>query len=189
MITIHDILRLNPCYDPIRYLPKDWQGTLVDILNIEDCPPEDRIWVVTRLLDDKTSRLFAVWCARQALKLVKDPDPQSIKACDVADKFAEGKATQDELRVAYRAAWIAALDAVAAAKSTAAWAATAAAHAASDAKAVAWNAADAATWAAKAAAGDVAGADADARAASNAAWDAQITKLKEMVEVTGIMIK
>ena len=92
--TINDIRALRPCYDPSRYLPEDWQGTALDVLNIEACPPRDRLWVVLRegWIDDRMLRLFAVWCARQALALVDNPDQRSIAACDVAERYANGEA-------------------------------------------------------------------------------------------------
>ena len=137
--TLQDIQNLKPCYPATKHLPLGWTGTLVDILRVESCPLEDRIWVVTKLLDDKTNRLFAVWCAREALKLVDNPDPRSIEACDVAEKYAHGNATDSELQAAGMAAW----DARDAAAGMAAWAARAAANAANAARA-AWTS----TWAA-----------------------------------------
>jgi hypothetical protein len=83
----------------------------------------------------RTARLFAVWCARQALKLVDNPDPHSIAACDTAERYANGTATADELSAARDAAWAAARDAA----RVAAWDA---------ARAAAWDAARAAAWAA-----------------------------------------
>ena len=127
-ITLQEIRELNPCYDPAKFLPEDWTGTVVDILNVEDCPAEDRIWVVLReeFIDAKTLRLFAVWCAREALKLVENPDVRSIEACNVAERYANGEATDEELSAAWdaaSAAWDAASDTWAA---RAAWAASAA---------------------------------------------------------------
>ena len=109
-ITINDIRSYGPCYDPTKYLPEDWRGTVIDILRVTDCPAEDRLWVVCReeLIDAKTLRLFAVWCAREALKLVDNPDPRSVAACDVAERYANGQATRDELAAALAAAWDAA---------------------------------------------------------------------------------
>ena len=160
-ITIADIRELEPCYDPDKYLSEDWQGTLTDILGVKECPPGDRIWVVTQLLDDKTNRLFAVWCARQALALVDNPDPRSIAACDVAERFAYGEATREELLAARDAAWDAAW--------VAAWDA-------------AWVAARNAVWyAARDAARDAAW-DAARYAARYAAWANQLAKLKEMIK-------
>ena len=107
---IEDIRKLEPCYDPGRYLPEDWQGTAVDVLRVEECPPCDRLWVVLHegWIDRRTMRLFAVWCAREALRLVDKPDPRSIEACNVAERHANGEATDEELRAAYSAAYRAA---------------------------------------------------------------------------------
>jgi hypothetical protein len=107
--TIEDIRKLGPCYDPTRYLSEDWTGTVIDILEVADCPPQDRLWVATELLDDRTNRLFAVWCAREALKPIDNPDPRSVEACNVAERYANGQATGRELAVASAAAYAAAM--------------------------------------------------------------------------------
>ena len=77
---------------------------------------------------DKEWRLFAVWCARQVQHLMKDS--RSLNALDVAERFANGLATEDELKAAGDAARYA---------GEAAWAA---------ARAAAGDAADAAAWSA-----------------------------------------
>ena len=90
----------------------------------------------------QTARLFAVWCAREALKLIDNPDPLSIAAVDVAERYANGEATIEELAAARAAAWAAARaawDAARAAVSAAAWAAVSAA-ARDAARAAAWAA-------------------------------------------------
>ena len=95
---------------------------------------------------DRDARLFAVWCARQVQHLMTDP--RSIAALDVAERFANGMATDIEMSAAKAAAGDAARDAAGAA----------------------------AIAAARAAAGDAAGAAAIAAAraaAGDAAWDAQ----------------
>jgi len=105
--TIDDIRALGPCYDPSRYLPEDWTGTAIDILKMENVPPADRLWVVSYWLDDRTLRLFAVWCARESLKLIDNPDPRLIAACNVAERYAryaDGEATDEELEAAWDAA-------------------------------------------------------------------------------------
>jgi hypothetical protein len=61
--------------------------------------------------NERTARLFAVWCARQALALVDNPDPRSVAACDVAERYANSEASKDELAAAWAAAWDAARDA------------------------------------------------------------------------------
>ena len=75
----------------------------------------------------KEWRMYAVWCARQVQPLIIDP--RIIAALDVAERFANGEATQAELDAARAAAW----DAARAAAWAAAWDA-------------AWDAAGAAAW-------------------------------------------
>ena len=137
--TIADIRSYKPCYDPNKYLSEDWKGTVLDILKDDRIPFPDRLWVVcrTELISERTLRLFAVWSARQVQHLMKDP--RAIAALDVAQRFAMGEASKEELDAARDAAWAAARDAA----SDAAWAA--ARDAARDA---AWDAASAAAGAA-----------------------------------------
>lgn len=135
-LTLAAIREWGPCYDPAEkfaeWLDPKWKGTIVDLLKEERVPVEDRIWCAAHYMDDKQARLFAVWCAREALKLDKTPDPRSVNACDIAERFAHGKATPEELEAAREAAWAAAREAAWAASREAAWAASwAAARAAS----------------------------------------------------------
>ena len=172
--TIDDIRSWKPCYDPIKHLPESWSGNAIDILNHDTISPPDKLWVVCRedLIDAKTLRLFAVWCARQVEHLMHDD--RSKIALDVAEKFAHGKATAEELTAACDAACDAAWDAARDAGWAAAWAAVGAAR----------NAArDAAGDAARAAAGDAwdAAVDAAWAAAWDAAKDAQINQLIKMI--------
>lgn len=127
-ITYQDIMSWSPCYDPVArgLCTPDWSGTALDILRAEHIPAEDRLWVVLReeLIDPRALRLFAVWCARRALARIANPDPRSIAACDIAERHANGQATDEELdaaRVAASDAWAdaAAADAAAAARSAA----------------------------------------------------------------------
>ena len=107
---------------------------------------DDALWCL-RAVDghQREMRLYAVDCARSVQHLMKDP--RSIAAIDVAERYANGLAT-DAVRAA---AW----DAARAAAWDAAW--DAARAAARDAvRAAAWDAARAAAWdAARAAAWDV----------------------------------
>ena len=142
--------------------------TPVDIATIIDSNGlDDALWCL-RAVDGhaREMRLYAVWCARRVQALVKDP--RSGAALDVAERHANGAASNDEL---------------AAARADARAAAGAAARDARDAAAAAWDAAGDAARAARDArdaagvvwdaAGDAAGAAAwDARAAAGAAGDA-----------------
>jgi len=124
-LTVADIRELGPCYDPTEKVAEDWVGTVLDILKMESVSPQDRIWVVSHYLTDRRNRLFAVWCAREALKRIKNPDQRSVDACDIAERFASGDATESELAAAWDAArdaaWGAAWDAARDAARDAAW--------------------------------------------------------------------
>jgi hypothetical protein len=101
--TIEDIRSWDPCYDPSRYLPEGWSGTSIDILKNESIPFKDRLWVVlrTELVSERTMGLFAVWCYRQTLKFITDPDTRSIEAASVAERYANGHATPPPSLVSY----------------------------------------------------------------------------------------
>ncbi|CAJ9646940.1 putative bacteriophage protein [Burkholderia pseudomallei] len=144
------------------HLRHDAEIPLLDILKSNGL--DDALWVLHCILDaDRDMRLFAVWCARQVEHLMEDQ--RSKDALNVAERFANGEATDEERAAARNAAWDAARDAA----RNAAWAARTAARDA------AWGAARAAArgavWAARCAAGDAAG---------DAAEDAQKEMLKRM---------
>jgi len=73
--------------------------------------------------NDKNLRLFAVWCARNALALINEPDERSVNAVNVAERFAFGKASADELAAARAVARDVAWDVVWAVAWDVAWAA------------------------------------------------------------------
>ncbi len=111
------IRTFNPCYDPNEVVT-DESELLEPIEWIEkyrgELPDKDIVWLLCRneFLSEKQLRLFAVWCARETLKLVENPDSRSINACDVAERYAYGEATCEELRVARDAAYAAAINIV-----------------------------------------------------------------------------
>jgi hypothetical protein len=165
VLTMETLRSYAPCYDPSRYFPEDWSGTVLDIVMDNRIPWEDRLWVTMRddLVSDKLMRLFAVWCARQVQHLMTDE--RSIRALDVAEAFANGNTPRQELdaardaarAAAWAAAWDAARDAARAAARAAAW--------------------DAARDAARAAAGDA------ARAAQKDQLVLMLLEAKEGVDV------
>ena len=116
MITIEDFCEKHgACVDG-----KAW--AVVNCKTMDDvwatAKPEWLLWVATRegVLTDRELRLLVVWAARQVQHLMTDP--RSISALDVAERFANGQATSDELSAASDAASAAASDAA----SAAAWA-------------------------------------------------------------------
>ena len=75
---------------------------------------DDALWCL-RAVDgyQREMRLYAVWCARQVQHLMTDP--RSLAALDVAERHANGAATDEELTAAGAAAGAAMRDAVRAA--------------------------------------------------------------------------
>jgi hypothetical protein len=131
-LTWADFEQHEPCYSPAEKYG-EWSGTILDLLQHPDIPDKDKIWAFTRqgIVDDRTLRLFAVKCAREVQHLTNDE--RSINALDVAERYANGEATEEELDAAAAAAWAAAW----AAAADAAWGAAGDADAVGAAKAAA----------------------------------------------------
>lgn len=108
----------------------DAEIPLVDVLNSNGI--DDALWSLRCVSDaDRDIRLFAVWCARQVEHLMQDQ--RSKDALNVAERFANGDASDEELAAAWAAARAAAGAAARAAARAAAWDAV-------------WDAAWAAAW-------------------------------------------
>ena len=120
--TLNKIRKHAPCADGWVKLLKHLGKTEAD-----DEPLPFRVILDSNGLDDtlwccrttpeynKEWRLFAVWCARQVQHLMMDN--RSLTALDVAERYANGQATEAELSAARAAAW----DAARAAAWDAAW--------------------------------------------------------------------
>ena len=140
-LTWSDFDQHKPCYSP-KEKYGDFTGTILDLLKDERIPDSDKIWAFTRegIMDDRTLRLFAVRCARKVQHLMTDP--RSINALDVAENYANGLASDEDLAAAWEAAWEEAREARAEAWAAAMAAASEAAReAAREARAAAWEAA------------------------------------------------
>ena len=111
--TLNKIRKHGPCAAGwaklLRHLGKtqadDEPLALVTILDSNGL--DDALWCL-RACDgiDREARLYAVWCARQVQHLLTDP--RSLTVLDVAERYAEGEATGEELTAASAAAWAAA---------------------------------------------------------------------------------
>ena len=207
--TLNKIQMCNPCSKGWRKLLKYLGKTVADdeslpfSVILDSNGLEDALWCChTAPEHNRVWRLYAVWCARQVQYLMTDQ--RSLNALDVAEKHANGQATDKELSTAWAAAkdaWVAARDAWAVAKDawiagdTAREAALAVRDAAGIAVGViagnaAWaaeNAARGTVQAAVLAAGDAVGDTAGTAAwvagdaAREAALAAQAAKFREMV--------
>lgn len=164
---------------------REWAVTQPTMADVWDrCPRIDwLLWILDRLgqrPDDRTLRLFAIWCARHTPigdgRVTGDllTDPRSIAALEIAERYAAGGATAEELVAAHDAAHDAAYAAATAAVDAAAYAAYDAAYAA------AYAAQAAATYACFASAASAARVVSAAYAAT-AAKRAQADQLRRMV--------
>jgi hypothetical protein len=102
-LTWADFAKHEPCYNPAEKYG-EWKGTILDLMQHPEIPAKDKVWAFTRkgIVNEKTLRLFAVGCARKVQHLMKDQ--RSIDALDVAERYANGNATEDELAAARKAA-------------------------------------------------------------------------------------
>ena len=107
--TLNKIRAHDPCADGwaklLRHLGKtkaDDEPVSMAVI-LESNGLDDALWCL-RACDgiDREARLFSVWCARQVQHLMADP--RSFAALDVAEGYANGLATQDELNAAWAVA-------------------------------------------------------------------------------------
>jgi len=205
--TLNKIQICNPCSKGWRKLLKYLGKTVADdeslpfSVILDSNGLEDALWCCrTAPEHNRVWRLYAVWCARQVQHLMTDQ--RSLNALDVAERYANGQATDKELSAAWataKDAWVtgdiargtalaAVLAAEAATRVAGAAARVAGAAARETALAAAW-AAEAAVWAAEAAvwAAENAARDTEAttwaaaKAARETAQTAQAAKFREMV--------
>ena len=136
--TLNKIRKHHPCKDGweklLRFLdktqPDDEPLLLETILDANGL--DDALWCLRAVEGhDREMRLYAVWCARQVQHLMNNP--RSVAALDVAERYARGQASAEELSAARSAA-----DAGEAAAAW--WAAASAAAEAAAAEAAAWEA-------------------------------------------------
>lgn len=194
VVTLEQVLSLNPCYSREKILRLSHgrtELTVGEIIDLRFVPAEDKLWLLLReeYIPARTLHEFAIWCAETALIIAEVADERSWHALTVKRLWLDGKATDKELDAAKTAARDAAWD---------------------NAKDAAWDAARYATMTtAMAAVSDVTKdtvSDATMDAALEAAWndvrnaaleaardaawgaaryavrDAQLAKLKEMLE-------
>jgi hypothetical protein len=141
-----EIEKYRPCSEALRFrmqyqtFKEAWA----------ECPRGDwMLWIAQKVgVDLRTLTRAKALCALTVRHLMKDE--RSIKACEIALKFADGEATREELDDAAYAAYAAYADADADADAAyAAYAAAYAAYAANAANAAAYAYADAADAAAR----------------------------------------
>ena len=122
--TLAAIREHGPCADGwaklLRHLGKTSADAepLMLLTILESNGLDDALWCLRAVDGHKREiRLFAVWCARQVQHMMDDR--RSVSALDVAERHANGQATDAELAAArdvvrdaaWDAAWAAAMDA------------------------------------------------------------------------------
>ena len=159
-VTLADLRRAGACFEGYNKLVRSIQGRefskedkaresyirfrhdapipLTAIL--ESNGLDDALWSLRCVPGaERDTRLFAVWCARQVEHLMTDQ--RSKDALNVAERFANGEATEEELAAARDAARVAAAAATWAAAAAAALSAEAAAALSAEAAGAATRAA------------------------------------------------
>jgi len=179
------------CEDGVKFAEK--YETMAEVWN--ECPRADwLLWILKAIkapTDERTYRLFAIWCARNTPLLDGRKtgdlltDPRSLAALEVAERFANGAATKQELEDAWSDAELAAWSAAEAAASSAAWAtasSTASSAARLAARAAAGAAASSAAWSAASSAARLAAWSAAWAAAGAAARKAQADEMRRLIK-------
>ena len=110
------IRQLNPCESGIiNFETKypNYQGTIKDILSLEDIPYSDKVWLATKTVELKTLQMWSVKCAELALPNYEKvyPNDTKIRDClEVVKKVIRGElessaAWSAESSAAWSAAW------------------------------------------------------------------------------------
>lgn len=115
-VTYEQVLDMHPCWleteEGCRRLKRysdrlGGKATALDILRLNRIPADDRIWITLReefipapILDE-----FACRCAERALSHIDNPDPRSVAGIAAKRQWLAGIITDEELDLAWEAAW------------------------------------------------------------------------------------
>ena len=104
--TLNRIKAHNPCSNGWKKLLKNLGKTVADdeplpfSVILDSNGLEDALWCCRTALEyDRVWRLYTIWCARQIQRLMTDQ--RSLNALDVAERHANGQATDEELSAAW----------------------------------------------------------------------------------------
>ena len=110
MSALSDFLDKNDaCNDGRDWALATGCQTVAELWLRDDLKPDWRVWLACRVLPDNVLRKFACRCVREVWHLLTDE--RSRNSVEVAERHADGLATDDELTAAWAAARNAAMDA------------------------------------------------------------------------------
>ena len=109
-LTYQKIKDLYPCYDPIKYIPENWEGTVFDILDLEGPSIGDKFWVILRedFIPSSILHEFGYQCAEHVLHFFEREFPNDLmprEAIEAKRKWVRGEITNKELEASKNAAW------------------------------------------------------------------------------------
>jgi hypothetical protein len=97
--TVDNVMNWWPCYDREeikRLFGRRRSVTLIDILSAEKLADEDAIWCACRVMGWRQCRLFGADCAESVVR--PDDDAILVKCIEVVRLYADGRATDADLR-------------------------------------------------------------------------------------------
>jgi hypothetical protein len=99
-LTFKDIAKVERYYDGGKHFQEDWTGTVKDILNMNNIPSEDRLFIVLNAggLSDEVLKRFALSCARSIEHLGKGTIVKDYN--DMIESYLHGKISLKEIQKA-----------------------------------------------------------------------------------------
>ena len=108
-ITLEDIKKLDPCrsgYENlVKYYP-DFDMTMVEFLELEHIPHNDKAWLIRRMVDVNILKWWSLECAKSVAHIYNEkyPNDNRVNECLKANKdFLLGLISLDELLIKRRA--------------------------------------------------------------------------------------
>jgi hypothetical protein len=99
--TYNDMKSWGPCYDPNKYLPVDWKGTALDIINYPcECNAHDRAWIIIRSesLDVHQMDEFINWVSSRGKEAFPDLKDGKAKYHEYLEAFENTTELLDKLK-------------------------------------------------------------------------------------------